>query len=973
MSALSRSRKLANLLCIVMMCMIAGSPANAYTDACTKCFCSANMVRNCSNLGLLPDNAFANFHTATYVDLSDAQLTGISAQAFVDLNSLSSLVLRNTQLASAPTAAFSSISSSLHSLAITLPMLTSNAFVALSNLETLDLDGSTFTTIPSNAFAGLSDLELLSLYNTSQLTELPSNAFADLSNLQLLDLSLSGMTRIASNAFAGLSDLESLELIKSGVTMLSANTFSGLSSLTYLTLSQSPIAAIDPNAFAGLTSLQTLLMPQILVTSIARGTFSGLPALQSLGLPRGQLSNIQTGAFEDLGNIQQIDLSSNALSVLPPGLFQGLSHLNTVNLSNNSFVGAPASTVSTVTSLLPCHYLCATCWSTAQTACCAPGCLNCTSSECTECYGGYTLVGGSCISPDQSSSSALSVQSITSAKSAQSAKSVAAVSITSISSVQSVASVSLSSVQAVAASQASASVASVTSLKSVVSASASVASILSITSAISASVATVSVASRASASAASASSASYVRATEASAASASLASFASANAASASSASYVWATSASVVAAAGQNTKDDASAVPVIAGAVLGGIAVLLACVVVLLVLRRRRKAQSGLAHIQSDVPLVAFQANPLANGSSPIYDTAQSPTYEAVQKPGSAYQQPGSAASHYQQPTHYQEPTTPASEYYATPLHRIYDKAVPMAKILRQQLQLGEKLGSGAFGVVLRGRLPVNLVAPNFVRDSMQTHVDVAVKTIQPDANEKSQREFADEARMVAKFNHPNIVASVAALLEEQPPMFVLELMPYGDLQKLLQKSHVRNLLWTEAEQAHALAQVAAGMTYLQSIQFVHRDIAARNCLVGHELAVKISDFGLSRVLAEEKDYYKMQTKGRVPVKWMAPECLNYRKFTHQSDVWAFGVLAWEVFSYGSSPYSEVERHELLTRIEAGLRLAQPEHCSSDVYQHVQRCWNLDPAARPSFAELNTVFSQLSAGSTIRDIGTLL
>ncbi|KJE98364.1 TKL protein kinase [Capsaspora owczarzaki ATCC 30864] len=301
---------------------------------------------------------------------------------------------------------------------------------------------------------------------------------------------------------------------------------------------------------------------------------------------------------------------------------------------------------------------------------------------------------------------------------------------------------------------------------------------------------------------------------------------------------------------------------------------------------------------------------------------------------------------------------------------------AAEVTQSLRDGLVLGETLGSGAFGVVLRGRLPRALVptdAQYLLHDPMQPVLEVAVKTIQANASEQSHNEFIEEARMVSQFNHPNVVRAIATLLEAEPHLCVLELLPYGDLRDVLKKSKKSNILWTESEFAYTLAQVASGLNYLESIRFVHRDIAARNCLVGHGLSVKISDFGLSRLLAQDTDYYRMEHKGRLPVKWMAPECLNYRTFTHQSDVWSFGVLAWETFSYGASPYGSMAGREILAVVEAGSRLERPENCPLNLFAMVQACWEMNPQARPRFAALSSYFTNLSVNQPVRDIGALL
>ncbi|KJE90844.1 tyrosine-protein kinase Srms [Capsaspora owczarzaki ATCC 30864] len=369
----------------------------------------------------------------------------------------------------------------------------------------------------------------------------------------------------------------------------------------------------------------------------------------------------------------------------------------------------------------------------------------------------------------------------------------------------------------------------------------------------------------------------------------------------------------------------------------------------------------------QYEAPAKQNGAEPSAQyDSTRMYDapvvTAQ---YEATQ----TYDAPVVAASHKV------SSVTEAADHYEP--SQVYERPGPRSKSLRDNLVLGAKLGSGNFGIVVRGQLPRQFVAPDaqYLLNGLNegANLDVAVKSLQSDANDKSRLEFVEEARMMAQFCHPNVVRYIAALLDSVPYMCVIELMPYGDLRHVLAQSKALGISWSAAEMNRALAQVALGLEYLESIRFIHRDIAARNCLVSSELTVKISDFGMSRSLAEEQDYYRMHNRGKVPVKWMAPECINYRKFSHSSDVWAFGVLAWEVFSYGASPYESVEARQLVAEIEAGLRLEQPASCPNDVYSLLLTCWDLNPLSRPAIASLRAHFESASAGHDVRDIGSLI
>ena len=149
------------------------------------------------------------------------------------------------------------------------------------------------------------------------------------------------------------------------------------------------------------------------------------------------------------------------------------------------------------------------------------------------------------------------------------------------------------------------------------------------------------------------------------------------------------------------------------------------------------------------------------------------------------------------------------------------------------------------------------------------------------------------------------------------------------------------------------SLYQVAAGMEYLSSHHYVHRDLAARNTLVGDNLTVKISDFGLSRDIYSA-DYYRVQTKSLLPVRWMPPESILYGKFTTESDVWAFGVVLWEIYSYGLQPYYGYSNSEVIEMIRSRQLLPCPEDCPSRMYAFMVECWHETPGRRPIFTEIH-------------------
>lgn len=146
--------------------------------------------------------------------------------------------------------------------------------------------------------------------------------------------------------------------------------------------------------------------------------------------------------------------------------------------------------------------------------------------------------------------------------------------------------------------------------------------------------------------------------------------------------------------------------------------------------------------------------------------------------------------------------------------------------------------------------------------------------------------------------------------------------------------------------------------MNYLESKHFVHRDLAARNILVMSRQQVKISDFGLSRALGADDDYYQAKEGGRWPIKWYPPECTIFGTFSHAGDVWSFGVTLWEMYTFGETPYGDIEQKELIPFLEGGGRLRQPDLCPPHIFEIMQGCWNFNPKHRPTFRYLTQFFS---------------
>ncbi|KAL2098747.1 hypothetical protein ACEWY4_005227 [Coilia grayii] len=284
---------------------------------------------------------------------------------------------------------------------------------------------------------------------------------------------------------------------------------------------------------------------------------------------------------------------------------------------------------------------------------------------------------------------------------------------------------------------------------------------------------------------------------------------------------------------------------------------------------------------------------------------------------------------------------------------------ADPKWEFPRTRLTLGKPLGEGCFGqVVMAEAIGIDKEKPN-------KPLTVAVKMLKDDATDKDLSDLVSEMEMMKMIGkHKNIINLLGACTQDGPLYVLVEYASKGNLREYLRARRppgmdysfdtckVPNEQLTFKDLVSCAYQVARGMEYLASQKCIHRDLAARNVLVTEDNVMKIADFGLARDV-HNIDYYKKTTNGRLPVKWMAPEALFDRVYTHQSDVWSYGVLLWEIFTLGGSPYPGIPVEELFKLLKEGHRMDKPANCTHELYMIMRECWHAVPSQRPTFRQL--------------------
>uniref|UniRef100_A0A8C6LLR2 receptor protein-tyrosine kinase n=1 Tax=Nothobranchius furzeri TaxID=105023 RepID=A0A8C6LLR2_NOTFU len=268
--------------------------------------------------------------------------------------------------------------------------------------------------------------------------------------------------------------------------------------------------------------------------------------------------------------------------------------------------------------------------------------------------------------------------------------------------------------------------------------------------------------------------------------------------------------------------------------------------------------------------------------------------------------------------------------------------------------IAIDKVVGAGEFGEVCSGRLKL----------PSKKEICVAIKTLKGGYTDKQRRDFLAEASIMGQFDHPNIIRLEGVVTRSKPVMIVTEYMENGSLDSFLRKHDAQ---FTGIQLVGMLRGIASGMKYLSDMGYVHRDLAARNILVNSNLVCKVSDFGLSRVLEDDAEAAYTTRGGKIPIRWTAPEAIAYRKFTSASDAWSYGIVLWEVMSYGERPYWEMSNQDVIKAVDEGYRLPPPMDCPATLYQLMLDCWQKERNNRPKFEQIVSILDKL-----IRNPGSL-
>ncbi|XP_075238628.1 C-terminal Src kinase [Lycorma delicatula] len=254
---------------------------------------------------------------------------------------------------------------------------------------------------------------------------------------------------------------------------------------------------------------------------------------------------------------------------------------------------------------------------------------------------------------------------------------------------------------------------------------------------------------------------------------------------------------------------------------------------------------------------------------------------------------------------------------------------------IHESELELRESIGKGEFGDVMLGILRGEKVAVKMLKDSSE-----------------AAQKFLTEASLMTSLRHENLVQLLGLVFNNKHIYLVTEYMSKGSLVDYLRsrgRLHV-----TKRDQINFAVDTCSGMEYLESRKVVHRDLAARNVLIAESGVAKVADFGL----AHDENF--TLDGGKLPIKWTAPEALKLGKFSNKSDMWSFGILLWEIYSFGRVPYPRIPLADVVKHVEKGYKMEAPEGCLPEVYEIMRQAWDLQPEKRPNFKDVKAKLVQL-------------
>ncbi|XP_053405328.1 uncharacterized protein LOC123565512 isoform X2 [Mercenaria mercenaria] len=284
-----------------------------------------------------------------------------------------------------------------------------------------------------------------------------------------------------------------------------------------------------------------------------------------------------------------------------------------------------------------------------------------------------------------------------------------------------------------------------------------------------------------------------------------------------------------------------------------------------------------------------------------------------------------------------------------------------------RLEIDWTAELGKGHYGAVYKGKL-----YPKDELKVLRPHAGpeiVVVKVLKPEMVARFSEDFKKEAVVMQKLHHQNVVKFYDICHEGE--YLVMEYVENNSLHRYVVKCERERQTIQPLTFLQLATHIAAGMEYLESQRVIHCDLAARNVLLTGDLCAKISDFGLSKILSQEKDYYRRTTDKTIPILWCAPEWIGYKRFTSKSDVWSLGVVIWEMYSYGRAPFIQKDVSKIMDALVKGNRLPKPKNCPDSVYTEMGNCWKWEPNDRPDFKQLRIRFEQLCSESQAAVNGT--